>query len=199
MSIVVACTSASSLVHGMHIHACIVGSKFLVNVEVGNNIINMYNRCEDLRCAMDFFDSMLAYNVVTFNMLIAALVQHNKSEETSKIFCQMQAVSPSEVTFIRVVSAVVALVRLGKGVEIRTLAICNDFASDVSLNNALLNIYGKCGSLSNGERLNWAMLSREVVSWSSMIMSYILHKRHKDALCFAHEGYGLFAKECYLY
>ncbi|MCO5550775.1 hypothetical protein L7F22_004266 [Adiantum nelumboides] len=143
MSILAACTSASSLVHGMRIHACIVGSEFLVDVEVGNNIINMFNRCEDLRCAMDFFDSMLAYNVVTFNTLIAALVEHNKSEETSKIFCQMQlkAVSPNEVTFISVVSAVVALARLGNGVEACTLGICSDFASDVTLNNALLNMY----------------------------------------------------------
>ncbi|MCO5571312.1 hypothetical protein L7F22_025050 [Adiantum nelumboides] len=79
MSILAACTGASSLVHGMRIHACTVGSEFLVDVEVENNIINMYNRCEDLRCAMNFFDSMLAYYVVTFNTLITALVQHNKS------------------------------------------------------------------------------------------------------------------------
>ncbi|MCO5602370.1 hypothetical protein L7F22_056501 [Adiantum nelumboides] len=184
MSILAACTGASSLVHGMRIHACIFGSEFLADVDVGNNIINMYNRCEDLRCAMDFFDSMLAYNVVTFNTLIAALVQHNKSEETSKIFRQMQlkAVSPNEVTFISIVSAVAALARLGNGVELHTLAICSDFASDVTLNNALLNMYGKCGSLSNAERLFWAMPSREVVTWSCMIMSYILHKRHEDAL-----------------
>ncbi|MCO5608718.1 hypothetical protein L7F22_062933 [Adiantum nelumboides] len=94
---------------------------------------------------MDFFDSMLAYNVVTFNTLIAALVQYNKSEETSKIFRQMQlkAVSPNEVTFINVVSAVVALARLGNDVEICTLGICSDFASYVTLNNVLLNMYGK--------------------------------------------------------
>ncbi|MCO5586496.1 hypothetical protein L7F22_040436 [Adiantum nelumboides] len=153
MSILAGCTGASSLVHGMRIHACIVGSKFLVDVDVGNNIINMYNRCEDLRCAMDFFDSMLAYNVVMFNMLIAALVQHHKSEETSKIFSQMQleAVSPNEVTFISIVSTVAALVRLGNDVEIHTLYICSGIASDVTLKNALLNMYGKCGSLSNVE------------------------------------------------
>eukprot|EP00250_Pteridium_aquilinum_P015561 c22646_g3_i1 orf=1066-4050(-) len=184
ISILAACTGMNSIAYGMRIHACVVGSEFVSDVDVGNTIINMYNRCQKLSLAVEFFDDMPSYNVVSFNTMMAALIQHEKGEEALELFRQMelQAVTPSGVTFISIVSACTAVARLAEGKEMHARVVCSEFAFDLVLVNSILNMYGKCGSLTDAERLFWEMPSREVATWNCMITSFIQHKRGDDAL-----------------
>ncbi|KAM0958003.1 hypothetical protein EV1_023110 [Malus domestica] len=52
----------------------------------------------------------------------------------------------------------------------------NGFDSDLSLGNALLNLYAKTGSVKTAARLFTKMPEKDVASWSSMIA------------CYAHDG-----------
>ena len=52
------------------------------------------------------------------------------------------------------------------------VSIRNGFDSDLSLGNALLNLYAKTGSVKTAARLFRKMQEKDVVSWSSLIACY---------------------------
>ncbi|KAM1712591.1 hypothetical protein ACFX12_023454 [Malus domestica] len=56
------------------------------------------------------------------------------------------------------------------------VSIRNGFDSDLSLGNALLNLYAKTGLVKTATRLFTKMPEKDVASWSSMIA------------CYAHDG-----------
>lgn len=184
ISILSACIGVANLTDGMRFHACIVGSMFVSDVDIGNTIIHMYNKCQNLNLAVEFFDDMLSHNVVSFNTMIGALVQHEKSEDALEVFRQMelQAVSPSGVTYISIVSACTTDARLAEGKEIHARVVCSEFAFDVVLGNTFLNMYGKCESVTHAEKLFWEMPTRVVATWNCMITLFIQHRRGEDAL-----------------
>ncbi|KAH7280860.1 hypothetical protein KP509_36G017300 [Ceratopteris richardii] len=184
MGILSACTGVCGLVHAMRLHACIIVSEFFLDVGVGNALISMYYKSESLGSAVGYFAAMMSHNAVTFNTVIAVLVRDSRNEEALALFQRMflHAVCPTSVTFISILSSCAAITRLNIGKQMHAVCVYNEFLSDIALGNTLLNMYGKCDSLSDAERLFWTMPSREVVTWNCMMTSYVQHKRHEDAL-----------------
>ncbi|GMH00045.1 hypothetical protein Nepgr_001884 [Nepenthes gracilis] len=52
----------------------------------------------------------------------------------------------------------------------------------MSIANALLSMYAKCGSLQNAEKIFKTMVRREIISWNAMISGYGLNGRVYDAI-----------------
>ena len=56
------------------------------------------------------------------------------------------------------------------------------FQSDLVLQNHILNMYGKCGSLKDARKVFDAMQLRNVVSWTIMISRYMQNDQENDAI-----------------
>lgn len=80
------------------------------------------------------------------------------------------------------------------GKEIHGFALKNGLDGDVFVPNALMQMYGECGSLDSARLVFDQMADRDVVSWSTMIRSYVRSKRLGEALEFIKEMHFMHVK-----
>ncbi|KAH7279208.1 hypothetical protein KP509_37G010300 [Ceratopteris richardii] len=183
ISVLSACFKAENVADGMRIHACIECTEFVRDMEVANTIINMYGNCGYSVLAAAFYDGMVTKNVITFNTMIGCFIQVDKHEEALILFKQLelQAVTPSNVTFISIVSACTAVTNLAKGKEMHARVEGSELVSDIILMNAFLNMYGACGYFMDTKKLFCKMPRQDVATWNCLISSLVQHNQKGDA------------------
>ncbi|KAH9317133.1 hypothetical protein KI387_018902, partial [Taxus chinensis] len=179
-----ACSDLPALDHGKQIHASIMKTGFESNIYVGNALVNMYAKCQSLDDAYKVFDSMLERDVVSWTAMIGAYVQNGNSEEVLKLFCQMReaGITPDEFNFSSVLSACASLSALEQGKQVHALATRSKSGYHLSVHNSLVTMYAKCGGIEEAYLMFKEMPSRDLVSWTSIIVGYAQNGRGKDAL-----------------
>ncbi|CAK9226631.1 unnamed protein product [Sphagnum troendelagicum] len=194
MSILNACACPAALEKGRHIHSLIVETGADSDVSVLNALISMYSRCNSIVDARQIFDGMCkrnmpVRNVVSWTAMISGSAQQGYAEDALDLFQQMQqeGVKPNKVTFISVLNACASLSALEEGKKLHDLIVKAGLQPDVSVGNALISMYSKCGSLDEASKVFHRMAHRDVVSWNAMI-SGNAHHGH------CHEGLDLFEK-----
>ncbi|CAN4086315.1 unnamed protein product [Withania somnifera] len=139
------------------------------------SLMDVYAATTNVGDVYKMFEEISNKNIVCWTSLISAYVQSQKSYRALEIFRQMQLdnVEPDQVAFTVALSACADLGALDKGVRIHDLISRKpEFSEDLSLMNALLNMYVKCGDIRK------AML----VTWTSMIIGRALHGQAEEAL-----------------
>ncbi|MED6130461.1 hypothetical protein PIB30_000961 [Stylosanthes scabra] len=183
-----ACSQKGDLVTGKSIHEDIdrknVRRTLSLNNALLDILVNGYAKCGDLESARRFFDQTPHKNVVSWNAMIGGYSQNNKPKESLKLFHEMitAGVVPSEHTLVSVLSACGQLSCLNLGHWIH-----HHFVNEkkvhlsVTMGNAIINMYAKCGSIDAAAEVFKVMSVRNLISWNSMIASYAAHGRAKQA------------------
>ncbi|KAM0949437.1 putative tetratricopeptide-like helical domain superfamily [Dioscorea sansibarensis] len=173
---------------GKEIHGFIVRN----NLDLGSDfhvrscLIGMYSRVGRVDIGRRIFDRMTAKNVVAWTSMIGGYVDNGVFEEAILLFRRMQLngeMVPNKVTLVSVLPAVGSVASLMEGKQIHGFSIRTFSNSETSFNNALIDMYSKCGSLENARRvfddISW---HKDVISWSSMVSCYGIHGRGGEAL-----------------
>eukprot|EP01018_Ginkgo_biloba_P013180 Gb_21047 [translate_table: standard] len=176
-SVLRACAIIAALEQGMEIHEEIVRSGFQSDLFVESALVDMYSKCGDIDKARYVFDKVHRRNVVSWTTMIAGYVQNGQSVEALKLFQQMQlaGVKPNSSTFVSVLPACSNLAALEQGMEIHEDIIKSGVLSHAFVENALIDMYAKCGSIKMADNLFDKMHQRDAVSWTSMISGYAMH------------------------
>ncbi|KAJ7561515.1 hypothetical protein O6H91_03G031200 [Diphasiastrum complanatum] len=179
-----ACASAAALEKGHGIHGAIVECGYEEQVVVGTALVNMYGKCGSLEDARSVFDRMPHRNVVSWSAMMAAYVQNGHAKEALECFHQMQlcGIKPDQVTFVSAIDACAVLAALEKGQEIHTAIVDRGYEGQVVVGTALVNMYGKCGSLEDAGTVFWRMADRNAVSWGAMIAACAKNGHSQEAL-----------------
>ncbi|XP_078427693.1 pentatricopeptide repeat-containing protein At3g57430, chloroplastic-like [Wolffia australiana] len=153
---------------------------------VGSCLVDMYSKNGSSKLGRFVFDGIISKNVVVWTSMISGYAQSGESAEAIAIFRKMMSRSReicNRVTLLSVLPAVGSLARLSSGKQIHGVAIRAGSSSETSLNNALIDMYAKCGNLDSARRIfelkNWR---KDQISWSSMIFSCGLHGRGEEAI-----------------
>ncbi|KAJ0010782.1 hypothetical protein Pint_33834 [Pistacia integerrima] len=108
-------------------------------------------------------------DLVVWNSIIGGLAQNSDGDEALNLFKRMKRVGfvADQATLTSVLRAHtrLALLELGTQVHVHVLK----YDQDLILNNALLDMYCKCGSLEDAKSVFDRMVERDVISWSTMI------------------------------
>ncbi|KAI7994144.1 Pentatricopeptide repeat-containing protein [Camellia lanceoleosa] len=144
------------------------------DVYVDNSLIHFYGTCGCLDSARDVFDKMPERSVVSWNVMIDALVQLGEFENALKLFVEMQSsFEPDGYSLQSVVNACAGLgaLSLGMWVHAYVLRKCDsDLSDDVLMNSSLVHMYCKCGSLDIATDLVSNMpIKPDVVIWRSLL------------------------------
>eukprot|EP01018_Ginkgo_biloba_P030434 Gb_10709 [translate_table: standard] len=184
-----ACASLSSLQEGEEIHGLIVRRGFESDVFVQTSLLDMYAKCGCLEDARQVFDKMFTKDAVSWNAMIAAHFQNGHANEALTLFRQMQMadVKPNLVTMVCVLPACSRLGVVQQGKCIHAHVIRNGLESFVSVENSLVAMYAKCGSIKIARHVWDRMSKRDVVSWSSMIAGYVQNEQANEALTLFHQ------------
>ncbi|XP_010263222.1 PREDICTED: pentatricopeptide repeat-containing protein DOT4, chloroplastic-like [Nelumbo nucifera] len=181
-SVLVSCRHMGVLRSGQEIHA--YGIKTSARIEFYNSsgpaLLTVYATSGRLRDARNVFQLMDKSDVVTWNAMILGLVHLGLGDLAIKYVREMQSrgLQYDETT----VSTVLPVCDLRFGKQIHAYIRRNALDSAISVWNALINMYSKCGCIRSAYTVFSKMDSRDVVSWNTMIGGYGMNGCGKAAL-----------------
>lgn len=148
------------------------------------SVITGYFQAGDATEACRLFNQMPERDAVSWTAMISGHVQNELFPEAVEIFHNMRVagVSPLDSTYSTLLGAVGAMAYLELGKQFHCLLSKVRFKFDLILDNSLISMYGKCGDIDNARRIFDDMISRDVVSWNSMIISLSHHGLANDVL-----------------
>jgi pentatricopeptide repeat protein len=183
-SVLPACANLAALEYGKELHDDIVRNGFQSDMFVGNALVDMYGKCGRALDARKVFNKMPERDVVSWTAVISGYAQNGGSDESLKLFRQMQCTNlrPNAVTVAGILSACSNLAALKQGKEIHKYIIRSWFQSDAFVGGALVDMYAKCGSIEYACKVFDKISEHDVVSWTAMIVGYAMHGYGKEAV-----------------
>ncbi|CAA7407596.1 unnamed protein product [Spirodela intermedia] len=162
-----------------------------VPVAVANAVGGILNRRRHFRETVELLSSSSSFflaeepDVVTCNILLAAYARGGDHGGALRLFRRMHAAwgAPDDSTAVSLLSVCKSLSSLLLGALLHGLMIKASFQSfDVFAHNALLDMYGKCGSMEGCRRVFEEMSEKNLVSWTAMVAALGLHGAAAAAL-----------------
>ncbi|KAF9623668.1 hypothetical protein IFM89_003700 [Coptis chinensis] len=128
------------------------------------------------------FSEMVTGDLVVWNSIIGGFAQNGNCDEALDLFKRMKRAGfpANQATLTSVLRACTGLVLLEFGRQVHAHVI--KFERDLIINNAILDMYCKCGSLEDAEFAFKRMSERDVISWSTMITGLAQNGRSIEAL-----------------
>lgn len=182
--VLTACTSLMALEQGKGIHANIAKTGFKSNDFVGNALVDMYGKCGYVEDARRVFDEMPKRDIALWNSMMASYAYNEHSEEAIALFCEMQweGMKPNEFSLTSVLSACICPEYLKFGRQAHSYVIQTGLDSHVPVENALITMYAKCGTIDNSRLVFDKMIDRNVISWTALIVGYVQKMHDEEAL-----------------
>ncbi|KAF8765454.1 hypothetical protein HU200_008600 [Digitaria exilis] len=176
--------------YGRAVHCRALAAGFGGDAYVQNALVSMYTRCKEVDAAEAVFCAMRNRTVVSWNTVIAGCVKNGRAERALEVFEMMVAggVGIDRATVLSVLPACGQAKDLRTGRAVHRLAEGRGLGNYVVVKNALIDMYGRCGSLEDAERVfEDDGYDKDVVSWTAMIGACVLNGRAGKALTIAYE------------
>ncbi|KAL9663485.1 hypothetical protein QQ045_018872 [Rhodiola kirilowii] len=173
-SALTACGGMLVLKEGKQIHGYSLRTDHMDNVYVGSALVDLYCKCCCINYAEEVFKRMYDKNVISWTALIVGYGQNGFSEDALRVFCEMQrsGVDPDEYTIGSVMSSCGNLASLEEGTQFHCQALVSGLVSFLTVSNALVTLYGKCGSIEESNKLFNEMYVKDAVTWTALISGY---------------------------
>lgn len=171
---------------GKQVHAQALKNGFHGHAFVETKLLQMYAKCGSLDDAVKMFDEMPERNLYSWTAILGGFVDHGFFEDAFSMFLEMQ-VEDLELKFFLfplLLKICVGLCSVELGRQFHGIVVKNDVDMNVYVGNALMDMYGKCGSLDDAMRVLVKMEERDLVSWNTMIAACAANEEVDEALQF---------------
>ncbi|KAH7443900.1 hypothetical protein KP509_02G054700 [Ceratopteris richardii] len=179
-----ACTMSGALRKGIEFHGQIAENGVIQNVQgVGNALLDMYAKCSMVHRAQEVFNELHTQDVFSWSKLIAAYAEQNLCEEAVKCFRNLQQIGilPDSVTLTHLLKACSSIGNMSFGTELHLrVEGIGQLNEDILLNNALIDMYAKCGMLKKARDAFNRCHLHDDIAWTAMITSYAQQGRIDD-------------------
>nr|VDD47447.1 unnamed protein product [Brassica oleracea] len=174
-SILRACGHLRDLSLAKYVHEYMMRGGFSVGATVGNILIDVYAKCGDVIAARDVFKGMECKDTVSWNSLISGYIQSGDLLEGVKLFKMMMMMEgqADHVTYLMLLSVSTRLSDLKFGRGLHCSVTKSGFYSDVSVSNALIDMYAKCGEEGDSLQIFSSMETRDTVTWNMVISACV--------------------------
>ncbi|XP_029127588.1 pentatricopeptide repeat-containing protein At2g22410, mitochondrial [Cajanus cajan] len=169
-----ACSYSSMNWVGFTILGHVLKFGFESDIFVHNASIKMLLSYGELEAAYDVFNKVYVRDLVTWNSMITGCVRRGLANEARKLYQEMEAekVKPNEITMIGIISSCSQLQDLSLGREFHCYIKEHGLELTIPLNNALMDMYVKCGDLLAARAIFDNVANKTLVSWTTMILGY---------------------------
>jgi pentatricopeptide repeat protein len=183
-SVFSACAEVKGYCQGLQVQCLTIKSGFDANICVRNAVLDLYGKCKALAKEYRVFQEMERRNSVSWNAIIAALEQNERYEDTIAHFNEMLRFSmePDDFTYGSVVKACAsAMQSLEYGLMVHDKVIKSGLGSDAFVASTVVDMYCKCGMITEAQKLRDSIGRRELVSWNAIISGFSLNKKSEEA------------------
>ncbi|KAL2553051.1 putative pentatricopeptide repeat-containing protein [Forsythia ovata] len=179
-----ACGLDVNVNYGGMLHGFSVKTGFVNSVFVGSAILGMYMKNGRVWEGCSIFDEMPLRNVVSWTAIITGLVRAGYNKEGLVYFAEMwrDGVEYDSYTLAIALKACADMRCLKYGKEIHARAIKNGVDVTSYVANSLATMYNKCERLKCGLFLFQSMNKQDVVSWTTVITSYVQMGQEKQGI-----------------
>ncbi|CAN4123806.1 unnamed protein product [Withania somnifera] len=178
-----ACSDGLYLKLGQQLHGYVIRLGCGSDVSVLNGLIDFYGKCHEVKYSELVFDEIKVRNGVSWCTMLAVYEQNDIWEKAFMVFlkARKEDVYPTEFMVSSVLSACAGMAVLELGRSIHGLAVKACIQSNVFVGTALVDMYGKCGSIEDCETAFYEMPERNLITWNAVMGGY------------AHQGYAYMA------
>ncbi|XP_024545861.1 pentatricopeptide repeat-containing protein At1g11290, chloroplastic-like [Selaginella moellendorffii] len=193
--------STKNLAFGKRVHATSEGTQlFASNIYAANTLVSMYAKCSsDMADAQAAFDAIAEQerDVVSWTALVLGYASKGMGRVALDLFQRMQlegGCEPDARSYTAALMAVTSLARddvtckrlwldIGRDLHVQSVT-SGSCGSDVFVASALVDMYAKCGSMTDARAVFDAMPhhDRDVVTWTALILGYVDNGQPAQAL-----------------
>ncbi|KAK7266367.1 hypothetical protein RIF29_19011 [Crotalaria pallida] len=167
-----------------NVHSKVYYLNFRESTSLGIKLMRAYAACGEPGLARKVFDEIPERNVVVCNVMIRSYVNNHSYNDALRVFKDVVScgLSPDNYTYPCVLKACACSGDLRFGLQLHGAVLKVRLDSNLFVGNGLIAMYGKCGCLLEARHVLDDILSRDVVSWNSMVAGYAQNMRFDDAL-----------------
>uniref|UniRef100_A0A7C9E0B5 DYW domain-containing protein n=1 Tax=Opuntia streptacantha TaxID=393608 RepID=A0A7C9E0B5_OPUST len=176
VALLTACNRISELNLGFQVHCLVVKFGCVVNIFVANAVMGMYIKCGCLEDALHLFDEIPERDIASWNTIISGVGNGLLFERAFELFRGMQRIDGFKVdqfTLSSLLDSCTGCSARKSGREIHAQSLKVGLESNLSVNNALIGFYTKCGCAKDVQALFERMPTKDVISWTGMISAYM--------------------------
>lgn len=183
-SILRTCTSLGALGLGEQIHTQVIKSGFQFNVYVCSVLIDMYSKHGKLNTARGILRRLTEEDVVSWTAMIAGFAQHDLCAEALRLFKEMinRGIQSDNIGFSSAISACAGVQALVQGRQIHAQSVVAGYSEDLSIGNALVSLYARCGRLQDAYLSFDKIDAKDNISWNGLISGFAQSGYCEDAL-----------------
>ncbi|KAK6935811.1 Pentatricopeptide repeat [Dillenia turbinata] len=151
------------------------------NVVTWNTLVAGFSQLGDESMVSELFQAMqingVEPDVVSWTSVISGLVQNFRNKAAFDTFKQMMNDGhyPTSATLSSLLPACANVADLRRGKEIHGYALALGVEKDIFVRSALVDMYAKCGFITEAKTLFHGMMEKNTVTWNSMIFGYANH------------------------
>lgn len=168
------CTSLGALSLGEQIHTQVIKTGFQFNVYVCSVLIDMYAKLGNLNTAQEILRRLPEDDVVSWTAMIVGFVQHGMFGEALELFEEMenQGIQSDNIGFSSAISACAGIQALNQGRQIHAQSYISGFSDDLSIGNALISLYARCGRIQEAYLVFSKIDAKDNISWNGLISGF---------------------------
>ncbi|XP_075672349.1 pentatricopeptide repeat-containing protein At3g05340 isoform X1 [Castanea sativa] len=196
LSLLLSICGKECLLHlGSSIHASIVKKSELLDLEnrlstrsalvVWNSLLFMYSKCGELSSAVKLFDHMPVKDTVSWNTVMSGFLRNGEFDMGFGLFKRMRdsgLYQFDKATLTTILSACEGPEFCYVSKMIHTLVILNGNEQELTVGNALITSYFKCGCICSGMQVFDEMLERNVITWTAVISGLAQNECYEESL-----------------
>ena len=134
--------------------------------------------------ANSIFREMPVRSLLTWTVMISGLAQNGFGEEGLKLFNQMklEGLEPCDYAYAGAIASCSVLGSLDNGQQLHSQIIRLGHDSSLSVGNALITMYSRCGPVEGADTVFLTMPYVDSVSWNAMIAALAQHGHGVQAI-----------------
>ncbi|MCO5585993.1 hypothetical protein L7F22_039930 [Adiantum nelumboides] len=169
---------------GEEVYSKIVQSGLNTDSFLGCHLIRMFSTFGDLMKANEVFEELRAPSVFAWSAIISAHSNLGGSDHAIDLYFEMRTLAsePDGHVFVAVLQACASTASLAYGTLLHHDIIETGYDSCIHVNNTLIDMYVKCGSLQDACLVFSQVPQRDVVTWNAMIGGYGQNGHVQEAL-----------------
>ncbi|KAI5059616.1 hypothetical protein GOP47_0025935 [Adiantum capillus-veneris] len=169
-------SNSRSLKEAKRFHVVIIETDGIRDVVLGSALVVTYGQCGTADEAFRVFNLLPQHNLITWNGMISVFAHSGLRIQAFQHFEKMQqqeGIEPDSVSITTILSQCTSFDYLIEGRIVHNCGVQLGIDSNEAVGCALVEMYGKCGNLTEAYTLFNRLEKQNVLLWSFLIVSHV--------------------------